>query len=426
MSVLGRFTGAIVRRGAGLLRRKAADAATSAVRREAVPKTAGLSKTALYKRSKEFTRNADGLAEGMRGKYRSAGDELLTSETPGPVDYKAPISDRKSGYFTTKEGGVRTGSFGNRTSGSTTPAPTTSTRPTRPPRPAPAGYKSTGTKAPESVGRGPVANDAPLGSRGGPSFGADGRVPDLGGSFKTAKEKAARSNAVQSKLTLRRDIARNDAQFKKRLGIAAGLGAAGIAGSTASLIGLAAENRRTEQQRNQPSTQTYQQGADKLAAQSSATATGAVPGSSESSASTDTSPITRSNSTTGVGGVLQDDMRASAAAVRPDRDYMGEAFDATLRKGVTSGRAYLKGQLARDKADVNKTKTTLAAYDKRVGKDTLLGRDRGVGYLKNADSDQTQKDLLAAYRGRFGNYRKNARASEIEAMAQAAAAKRGS
>lgn len=185
-------------------------------------------------------------------------------------------------------------------------------------------------------------------------------------------------------------------------------------------------NANAQASQPQQQTQTYQQGADKLAAQSSATATGAVPSSTESSASTDTSPITRSNSTTGVGGLLQDDMRASAAAVRPDRDYMGEAFDATLRKGVTSGRAYLKSQLARDKADVNKTKTTLAAYDKRVSKDTLLGRDRGVGYLKNADSDQTQKDLLAAYRGRFGNYRKNARASEIEAMAQAAAAKRGS
>lgn len=425
MSVLGRLAGAVVRSGAGLVRRNAASTAASAVRREAVPGTAGLSKTALWKRSKEFTRDADGLVEGRRGNFKGTGNKLPTSETKGPVTRETPISEIKSGYFT--KGGVdRTGAFGNRASGSTTPAPRTSTRPTRPPRPAPAGYKSTGTKAPESVGRGPIDNDAPIGSRGGPSFGADGRVPDLNGSFKTAKEKAARINSVQRRLTLRRALAREDAKFKKKLGIAMGLAGTSLATGTASLIGIANENRRAEQQRNQPSTQTYEQGADKLAAQSSATATDAVPSSTESSASTDTSPMTRSNSTTGVSGALQNEMRASAAAVRPDRDYMGEAFDATLRKGVTSGRAYLKSQLARDKADVNKTKTTLAAYDKRVGKDTLLGRDRGVGYLRNADSDQTQKDLLSAYRGRFGAYRKNARASEIAAMAQAAAAKRGS
>ena len=148
--------------------------------------------------------------------------------------------------------------------------------------------------------------------------------------------------------------------------------------------------------------------------------------SSSDSTSTSQSPVTRTDSTTGIGGALQGEMRASAKAVRPDRDYMGESFDASLRKGVDTGRNYLKQQLASDKIDSKRQRTLLDQYDRRIGKDTLLGRDRGVGYLKNSDSDQSQKNLLAAYRGRFGNYRKNATATEIEAMAKAGAAKRGS
>ena len=147
--------------------------------------------------------------------------------------------------------------------------------------------------------------------------------------------------------------------------------------------------------------------------------------SSSDSTSTSQSPVTRTDSTTGIGGALQGEMRASAKAVRPDRDYMGESFDASLRKGVDTGRNYLKQQLASDKIDSKRQRTLLDQYDRRIGKDTLLGRDRGVGYLKNSDSDQSQKDLLAAYRGRFGNYRKNARASEVEAMAKSVARKRG-
>lgn len=147
--------------------------------------------------------------------------------------------------------------------------------------------------------------------------------------------------------------------------------------------------------------------------------------SSSDSTSTSQSPVTRTDSTTGIGGALQGEMRASAKAVRPDRDYMGESFDASLRKGVDTGRNYLKQQLASDKIDSKRQRTLLDQYDRRIAKDTLLGRDRGVGYLKNSDSDQSQKDLLAAYRGRFGNYRKNARASEVEAMAKSVARKRG-
>lgn len=288
---------------------------------------------------------------------------------------------------------------------------------------------------------GPLGPDMPyrrVGPRTGSSFGSAGKTAT--GSFKGGGD----APTVVTKKTTRGPEALRRASVVTRRYFTQGTAGTGLnlkrsipAAVAASVpIGIAVKtgidaiqrkvNANAQAAQPKQQTQTYQQGADKLAAQSSATATGAVPSSTESSASTDTSPMTRSNSTTGVGGLLQGDMRASAAAVRPDRDYMGEAFDATLRKGVTSGRAYLKSQLARDKADVNKTKTTLAAYDKRVGKDTLLGRDRGVGYLKNADSDQTQKDLLSAYRGRFGAYRKNAKASEIEAMAQAAAAKRGS
>lgn len=355
MGVLGRLAGAVVRRGASLLRREAADVAKKSVRRVPVEGTAGI------------RRRVGGLARGaegpIRGGYKSVGGPMHGPAAPPTYGPPRP--------------GSTFGSAGKQAKGffkGADDAPTLVTKKT--------------TRGPEALRRASVVTRRYF------TQGTAGTGMNL--------KRAVGAAAVPA--------------------LATGFGLAKI-GDTVIQRKLAADAQAAQSKQQ---TQTYQQGADKLAAQSSATATGAIPSSSESSASTDTSPITRSNSTTGVGGVLQDDMRASAAAVRPDRDYMGEAFDATLRKGVTSGRAYLKGQLARDKADVNKTKTTLAAYDKRVGKDTLLGRDRGVGYLKNADSDQTQKNLLAAYRGRFGNYRKNARASEIEAMAQAAVAKRGS
>lgn len=361
MGVLGRLAGAVVRRGASLLRREAADVAKKSVRRIPVEGTAGI-------RRREISSLARGAEGPMRGGFKSTGRRY----DPGPI-VEGETSSLLGG-----ESSIRASSFGvgdKSITGKFKPkadAPTVVTKKT--------------TRGPEALRRASVVTRRYF------TQGAAGRGLNRKGMA------AALSAAVP-----------------------AGLGLGGAVIAVKNKLDANAQASQPKQQ-----TQTYQQGANKLAAQSSSTATGAVPSSTESSASTDTSPMTRSNSTTGVGGLLQGEMRASAAAVRPDRDYMGEAFDATLRKGVTSGRAYLKSQLARDKADVNKTKTTLAAYDKRVGSDTLLGRDRGVGYLKNADSDQTQKDLLSAYRGRFGAYRKNARASEIEAMAQAAAAKRGS
>ena len=422
----------MVGRGGKLLGRGAERAATSSVRRVAVPKTMGISRTAGYKRGEEFARNEAGEALGARrGSYAKTRNPLRTSDTPGPVDYKAPISDRKSGYFTTKEGGVRTGSFGNRTSGSTYPAPRTSTRPTAPPRPAPAGYKSTGTKAPESTGRGPVANDAPLGSRGGPSFSVGGRGPDLGGSFKRAITKGNATNRIQARMTASRDAtwaANNRTEEIKKY--AKGYGALAV-GAGAAVAGIKAyktnQNRQAEQS-NQRSAETASQTiptSSSIAAADLSSPSSSASTSSSDSTSTSQSPVTRTDSTTGIGGALQGEMRASAKAVRPDRDYMGESFDASLRKGVDTGRNYLKQQLASDKIDSKRQRTLLDQYDRRIGKDTLLGRDRGVGYLKNSDSDQSQKDLLAAYRGRFGNYRKNAKASEVEAMAKSVARKRG-
>lgn len=112
---------------------------------------------------------------------------------------------------------------------------------------------------------------------------------------------------------------------------------------------------------------------------------------------------------------IKEEMKTSAKVVRGDRDYMGEAFDASLRRGVGKGRDYLKSQLAKDNVSDKKQQEVLGKFEKKFAKDqTLNSKEDGVvsGYEKGGDA----KKLLDAYRGKYGGYRKNATATEIASM----------
>jgi hypothetical protein len=421
MSVLGRLAGAVVRRGASLLRRDAVSAVKSSVKRVPVKGTAGLSKTAFIgKRSKFFDRYPDGVAVGKPGSYAKQG--VRYSE-----DIHARAGHGSGGRFGTggTGGTARSGGFGaSRTTPPSTPSPT-------PPEP----------RVPGSI---PVT---PAGSR----LGTDAAGPTIAGRTRTtgltmaARREATRERSRQyfANMSPVNAAARKVKTVAKRyftegtagkgLNMKRAIPAAAAAAVPLSIglgEGVLAIKRKVdankqEAQRIQRSAETASQATPTSSSIAAADLSSSGSSSSSGSTSTDQAPVSRTDSTTGIGGALQGEMRASAKAVRPDRDYMGESFDATLRKGVSSGRAYLKQQLASDKIDSKRQGTLLDQYDRKIGKDTLLGRDRGVGYVSKADTDQTQKDLLSAYRGRFGQYRKNAKASEVEAMAKAAAAKRG-
>lgn len=114
---------------------------------------------------------------------------------------------------------------------------------------------------------------------------------------------------------------------------------------------------------------------------------------------------------------MKEDMKTSAKVVRGDRDYMGEAFDASLRRGVGKGRDYLKSQLAKDNVSDKKQQEVLGKFEAKFAKDqTLTSKEDGVvsGYEKGGDA----KKLLNAYRGKYGGYRKNATATEVASLAR--------
>lgn len=113
---------------------------------------------------------------------------------------------------------------------------------------------------------------------------------------------------------------------------------------------------------------------------------------------------------------MKEDMKTSAKVVRGDRDYMGEAFDASLRRGVGKGREYLKSQLAKDNVSDKKQQEILGRFQAKFAKDeALTSNENGLvaGYEKGGEA----KKLLDAYRKR-GGYRKGATAAEIASIAR--------
>lgn len=100
---------------------------------------------------------------------------------------------------------------------------------------------------------------------------------------------------------------------------------------------------------------------------------------------------------------LTQTMRNQQKAVRDTKSYLGEAFDATIRKGVTAGRKHLANMLERDGLDQDQGDRIMRKYDSEIGNQTSLKdfKDKGVTEDYESRNPGKGKALLAAYRGRY-------------------------
>lgn len=114
--------------------------------------------------------------------------------------------------------------------------------------------------------------------------------------------------------------------------------------------------------------------------------------------------------------------RAQGKAMRDPESYLGSAFDATLRKGIDTGRNYLRSQMNKDGLDSEDQSKIMARFDSKIAGDTLLkakGNEQGlVGAINRNDASRQGmtagrgERTLEAYR--TANYGKGAKAAEIQ------------
>lgn len=114
--------------------------------------------------------------------------------------------------------------------------------------------------------------------------------------------------------------------------------------------------------------------------------------------------------------------RAQNKAMRDPESYLGSAFDATLRKGIDTGRNYLRSQMNKDGLDADDQSKIMARFDDKIAGDTLLkakGNEQGlVGAINRNDASRQGmtagrgERTLEAYR--TANYGKGAKAAEIQ------------
>ena len=114
--------------------------------------------------------------------------------------------------------------------------------------------------------------------------------------------------------------------------------------------------------------------------------------------------------------------RAQSKALRDPDSYLGSAFDATLRKGIDTGRNYLRNQMNKDGLDSEDQSKIMARFDSKIADDKLLkakGNEKGlVGAINRNDAT---REGMTAGRGertldayRTANYGKGAKAAEIQ------------
>jgi len=118
---------------------------------------------------------------------------------------------------------------------------------------------------------------------------------------------------------------------------------------------------------------------------------------------------------------LTSTMRNQQKAVRDTKSYLGEAFDATIQRGVKVGRKHLANMLERDGLDQDQGNRIMMKFDKEIGDQTSLRnfKDKGVTQDYESRNPGKGKDLLAAYRGR---YQPGTTMSEMKAAANASRA----
>lgn len=111
--------------------------------------------------------------------------------------------------------------------------------------------------------------------------------------------------------------------------------------------------------------------------------------------------------------------RGQSKALRSPDDYLGSAFDATLRKGIDTGRNYLRNQMNKDGLDSDTQRSIMERYNKRIAGDKELSQAWNKGGIVNTieakDAGRGQR-TLAAYRQQSpqGTYGKNATYADIQ------------
>jgi hypothetical protein len=119
-------------------------------------------------------------------------------------------------------------------------------------------------------------------------------------------------------------------------------------------------------------------------------------------------PQTSGNSPAGPSGTspsntqpgLSDRVRNNQRANRNPDDYLGEAFDATVKRGRAVGRKHLQGMLVRDAVDSDTASKLMNRYDKEINSQSTLANYRDKGVTQEFDKANPGKAgrLLDEYR----------------------------
>jgi hypothetical protein len=102
--------------------------------------------------------------------------------------------------------------------------------------------------------------------------------------------------------------------------------------------------------------------------------------------------------------------RAQGKALRDPESYLGSAFDATLRKGISTGRNYLQNQMNKDGLDADMQSKIMARYNDKIAGDKELSKKENEGGVINtikAKDEARAGRTLEAYRGQRGQYQGN-------------------
>ena len=119
---------------------------------------------------------------------------------------------------------------------------------------------------------------------------------------------------------------------------------------------------------------------------------------------------------------LTERVRGNNKANRDPDSYLGEAFDATVKRGRDVGRKHLQGMIARDSVDSDTASKLLSKYDEKIGKQSTLRDYKSEGIAEKFDRENPGKAgrILDEYRamGRSaGAAPKNATYTDIKARA---------
>lgn len=97
---------------------------------------------------------------------------------------------------------------------------------------------------------------------------------------------------------------------------------------------------------------------------------------------------------------LSERVRNNQKANRSPDDYLGEAFDATVKRGRDVGRKHLQGMLVRDSVDSDTATKLMNRYDKEIGAQRTLRDYKSEGIAQRFDRENPGKAgrILDEYR----------------------------